>query len=82
MITKDYRPTINDPTDLKNWVLKTTSRVRTNKLKDCSVELTNIVRNKLFTTLGVAGGEKPVLFGIPVKLVSGSHFGATVRIPE
>lgn len=76
-----FSPSVNDPNAVKDWVLKASSRVPTRKLKSCSVRMTNTVRNKLFTTLGVAGGENPVLFGIPVILVPGSSFNVTLTTP-
>ena len=72
--------TMNNPGVIKDWILKMTKDVPINKLKDCTVELTHAQRNGLFVSMGVAGGEKPTLFGIPVRLVPGSHTTVTLEV--
>ena len=81
-MTKTLLQSVNDPKKVQEWIISQSRHIPTNKLKDCTVSMTHTVRNSLFTTLGVAGGERPVLFGIPVKLLSGPEYDITLIFPE
>jgi hypothetical protein len=82
MTKKTLLQTTNDPGAIQDWIINQTKRVPTKSLKDCEVSLSHTVRNKLFTDLGVCGGESPTLFGIPVKLLNNSSLDVTLTIKD